>query len=465
MSSSTAPGPDPGPDPGFPADPTLDLGPAPRGQGPACGLAEPLDATRPDPDPKVEARRLLTLCLVCKFCNGYCDVFRAAEERPALTDGDLAYLATLCHQCRNCWYACQYRPPHAFAVNLPRSLARLRPLVWRPLVGLPGTAWLETKGPGSGRPWRLPLVAGGVALLPVVLVLALVPAEMLWAPPRGMGGFFAVVPRPLMVGGALLAFGVPALLVGRAAWRFWHLTAAPAESAGGPGGAPRATTGVWATLRALPEALADILALRHLDGGGVGCAVRDGRLIRAKRWAHQAVVAGFGLTFAATVASALRHYVGHLPSPAPWQSWPVGLGGSGGLLMLAGAAGLIALRRGADPLPSAPETEVEDWVLLGQIIALAASGLALLLLRETAGMALLLALHLGAVLSFCVTAPLGKLLHAPLRALALLRAARERQARRAGRGGDGGNGGNGGDGEDGGRDPAPPADPSGPTGA
>ncbi len=67
-----------------------------------------------------EARRILTICTVCNYCNGFCETFRAVERRREFSDGDLAYLAHLCHNCGNCLPACQYAPPHPFAVNVPR---------------------------------------------------------------------------------------------------------------------------------------------------------------------------------------------------------------------------------------------------------------------------------------------------------------------------------------------------------
>ena len=39
---------------------------------------------------------------------------------------DIHYLANLCHNCRACLYACQYAPPHEFAVDVPRAMAEVR---------------------------------------------------------------------------------------------------------------------------------------------------------------------------------------------------------------------------------------------------------------------------------------------------------------------------------------------------
>src|SRR5258708_7703782 len=73
-----------------------------------------------------EADRQLTVCNACRYCEGYCAVFPALERRSILTDGDVAYLANLCHDCRACYYACMYAPPHEFGVNVPEVLAEVR---------------------------------------------------------------------------------------------------------------------------------------------------------------------------------------------------------------------------------------------------------------------------------------------------------------------------------------------------
>ena len=73
-----------------------------------------------------EADRLMTVCNSCRYCEGLCAVFPAMEMRRAFPDGDLNYLANLCHGCGACYYDCQFSPPHEFNVNVPRVLAQVR---------------------------------------------------------------------------------------------------------------------------------------------------------------------------------------------------------------------------------------------------------------------------------------------------------------------------------------------------
>ena len=71
-----------------------------------------------------EADRLMTVCNSCRYCEGICAVFPAMEMRRAFSDGDLNYLANLCHGCSACYYDCQFSPPHEFNVNVPATMAK-----------------------------------------------------------------------------------------------------------------------------------------------------------------------------------------------------------------------------------------------------------------------------------------------------------------------------------------------------
>jgi citrate/tricarballylate utilization protein len=80
----------------------------------------------PQTDPVREGDRLMTICNSCRYCEGFCAVFPAMERRLQFSEADLNFLANLCHNCSECFYACQYAPPHEFAVNVPKVLAEIR---------------------------------------------------------------------------------------------------------------------------------------------------------------------------------------------------------------------------------------------------------------------------------------------------------------------------------------------------
>lgn len=357
-------------------------------------------------DPVGEARRALLLCNACQFCDGYCAVFQALKRRRSVSDADLTFLSNLCHNCRACYHACQYAPPHGFAVNLPKSLSLVRHRSYR----------LHARPAGLGRLFRrngrgvlaITLLVGAAVALAAV---GLVPGESLLGRQTEPNAFYRIVPWPVMAGAAGLAAAWALLAVALSAKAVWR--------AMGP--APKA-----AVLPSVIEALRDAVTLRNLGGGGAGCNDRDERFSTARRRFHHAMVGGMALCFAATgVATVYDHALGW-PAPYPLLSAPVLLGSAGGVLVMAGTAGLAALKWRADPAPVAQSLQGADWALLVQLFLTAASGLALLALRGTTAMGPLLLAHLGIVLGLFLTAPCGKLLHAPFRFAALLRAAMER---------------------------------------
>jgi citrate/tricarballylate utilization protein len=73
-----------------------------------------------------EGQRMASICNACRYCEGFCAVFPALERRLSFAEGDLTYLANLCHNCGSCYYACQYAPPHEFQLNFPKMLAEIR---------------------------------------------------------------------------------------------------------------------------------------------------------------------------------------------------------------------------------------------------------------------------------------------------------------------------------------------------
>ena len=78
-----------------------------------------------------EAQRVFAICNACRYCEGYCAVFPALERRLEFGENDMHYLANLCHNCGSCLYACQYAPPHEFALDFPRLMAQARKQTYR----------------------------------------------------------------------------------------------------------------------------------------------------------------------------------------------------------------------------------------------------------------------------------------------------------------------------------------------
>ena len=354
-----------------------------------------------------EAQRTLGICNVCNYCNGFCDVFEAAQRRPALTETDVMHLANLCHHCRNCFHACQYAPPHPFSVNVPRSLARVRHRIYARFT------WPAACSGVFDHSVSTTLLIGlGATAVVCLAVLATVAPEMLFGRQLGAGAFYRIVPWGVMTLLALLTLGWSVLAMSIGLRRYWRVT-----SQGMP---PVAA-------RAIGAALRDALTLRNLRGGGPGCNDLDDRASPWRRRLHQALLFGLLLTFAATAVATLFHHLLGWQAPYPVLSPPVLLGTLGGIAISLAAPGLAWLNWRADAEPSAAEMLRADNALLALLFAVAVSGLALLAGRGTGAMGILLALHLGTVFACFLLLPYGKFVHAGYRLAALLQEAMERQ--------------------------------------
>jgi len=354
-----------------------------------------------------EVARQMQICNACRYCETFCAVFPAMTRRLEFGDADVHYLANLCHNCGACLHACQYAPPHEFAVNVPQAMARVRVQTYE------DHAWPQPLGAlyrRNGLAVSLAL-AGGLALF---LCLALALRGSLWHAPLA-GNFYAVFPHNLLVlmFGAAFGFAVFALFMG--ATRFWR------------GVRPDTVPGAR-TEGAAAEAAHAALSLKYLDGGhGDGCNDEDDRYTLRRRRFHHLTFYGFMLCFASTSVATLYHYVLGWVAPYPVTSLPVVLGTVGGIGLLVGPAGLLWLNLRRDPAHGDTAQRPMDRGFIALLFLTSITGLALLAWRDTGAMAVLLAVHLGVVMALFLTLPYGKFAHAVYRCAALLKFAIEKR--------------------------------------
>jgi len=348
-----------------------------------------------------EARRVMEICNACRYCEGFCAVFPAMERRRLFTDGDLDYLANLCHDCRGCYYACQYAPPHEFGVNVPAALSEHRNDTYRRY------AWPGFLGRAFQRNGTLVALTASLAIAAVlVLATALVQPAALFGVHRGSGAFYTVVPYNVMVSVASVLALFIVLSLGIGFRRFRQGTATdlrrPAD---------------WP---AVIGAARDALTMRYLGGGGDGCNDEDDAFSQRRRISHQLMLYGFLLCFAATsVAAVYDHFFGWI-APYGYTSLPVLLGTVGGIGLILGTSGLIWVKFLADPAPRLKRLLGMDVAFLALLFFTALSGLLLMSLRETAAMGTLLSIHLGFVLGLFFAMPYSKFVHAIYRFAALV---------------------------------------------
>jgi citrate/tricarballylate utilization protein len=352
-----------------------------------------------------EGQRVMTVCNACRYCEGYCPVFQAMEDRLTFAKHDLTYLANLCHNCGECLYACQYAPPHEFGINVPRTLAQIR------LESYEQSCWPQTLG-GAFR--RQPLVtaisfaAGFATLLVLTRAFAVEPSP---------GDFYQVVPHHVMVTlfSAVALFVVAALVIagkrGRASFSISAKGVAEIEKG----------------VRPFFVGLRDSLTLRHLHGAGEDCTDAEDTRGPWRRWFHHCTFYGFALCFASTTVAAVYHLAFGWRAPYAYTSLPVVLGTAGGIGLLIGPAGLLAMRQVRDEALADPAQRGLDMSFVAMLFLASLSGLVLMALRDRPSMPALLVIHLASVLALFLMLPYGKFVHGIYRMAALVKFANERR--------------------------------------
>ncbi|KRC29115.1 tricarballylate utilization 4Fe-4S protein TcuB [Acidovorax sp. Root219] len=371
----------------------------------AGGAVVPLSA------PETEVARQMQICNACRYCEGFCAVFPSMTRRLEFGKADIHFLANLCHNCGACLHACQYAPPHEFAVNVPQAMAKVRSQTYADYAWPPALGALYQR---NGLTLALALVAGLTLFLLLAVVLQGQGLAALWN--GGLqGNFYRLFPHNLLVGLFAPVFLFSTLALALGVRRFWR-DVSPATS-GAPVSPPAAA-----------EATGAVLRLKYLDGGhGQGCHDEDDAYTLRRRRFHHLTFYGFALCFAATSVATLYHYAFGWAAPYDLPSLPKLLGAVGGTSLALGTAGLWHLNRRRHPQHGDAAQKPMDLAFIALLFLTSTSGLALWLARGTPALALLLCLHLGAVMALFATLPYGKFAHGIFRTAALLRHAVEKR--------------------------------------
>ncbi|MBR0835637.1 tricarballylate utilization 4Fe-4S protein TcuB [Bradyrhizobium manausense] len=355
-----------------------------------------------------EADRLMTVCNSCRYCEGLCAVFPAMEMRRAFSDGDLNYLANLCHACGACYVDCQFSPPHEFNVNVPKTLAIAR------AESYAAYAWPQALSGAFTRNGLVISVVAALSMAAFILGFAtLNDRSALFGVHTGAGAFYKLMPHNAMAAlfGAASLYAILAL--GMSVRAFWRDIGTPI------GG--RAEGG------SIFQAIRDAGELRYLHGGGVGCYNEDDKPTDRRKVFHHLTFYGFLLCFAATSVATLYHYLLGREAPYPVWDLPVVLGTLGGIGLIVGPIGLFLAKTRRDPALLDENRYGMDVGFIAMLFLTGLTGMLLLILRGTVAMGPLLALHLGAVFALFITMPYGKFVHGIYRFAALVRYAQERR--------------------------------------
>lgn len=350
-----------------------------------------------------EAERQLNICSSCRYCEGYCAVFPSLESRTPLTRGDVAHLANLCHDCRDCFYACMYSPPHSFAVNPPQIFSEIRRATYDGGLGN-----FPQRAPSGLRGWRGAL--SGVAVSAMVL-MGTVLCKAGVRPPLGQRATptspYSVLPYVAILIFALAPFVWSVLMMVRSARRYWIDIQGSVKN--------------HFSYKPLLQAVSYATDLRYLKGGGAECAYPGEEMSPARRRLHAATAYGFVALLFSTMSAAVFQDLFDTNPPYPILSIPVGLGIIGGTSMVLGCTGLIILKGRVEPASSDAQMIIRDYGLLIALDLLGITGLLTLALRSTSFFGIILVIHLALVLASFAIAPYTKFVHFIYRFLSILK--------------------------------------------
>ena len=347
--------------------------------------------------PESEADRMLQICNACRYCEGFCAVFPAMTRRIEFTPSVVNYLANLCHNCGACLHACQYAPPHEFGVNIPRIMAQVRKEAYITY------AWPKAFGALYKSNGLSVSLAVSISIAFFLLLSAQLNGSLFSGPSNG--NFYAIFSHNTLVVmfGAFFGFSLIAMSIGIV--QFWRGISAGAISAS-----------------AAAEASHDALTLKYLGGGhGDGCNNEDDAFSLWRKRFHHFTFYGFMLCLASTSVATIYHYFLGWHAPYALSSLPVILGTLGGIGLLIGPVGLLYLNLQRNSAHGDASQKPMDRAFIVLLFLISASGLLLLAYRDSAAMAVLLAVHLGFVMGFFLTMPYGKFAHGLYRVAALLK--------------------------------------------
>lgn len=367
---------------------------------PAVSLFERINVV----DVTQEARRNVEICNSCRYCEGFCAVFPAIEARRSFDNEYIDYLSNLCHNCTACYHACQFIAPHVYDLNVPKVMTQVRTETYSRYVW-PGFMSGVFRKNGT-------LVALATALIFTLILsggILITDPEQLFGVHTGAGAFNQVISHEAMVAvaGSVFLFDILAILLGFAS--YWR-------SIGG-------RLVYFTRLKALGAALKDAFTLKHLGGGddGKGCNTQDASYSNQRRNFHHWMMYGFLLCFAATCTGTIYYYVFGWVAPYDYLSLPVIFGSVGGVMTMYGTAGLIWVKLKFHDGPAWKAVFGMDYAFLVLLFWVNFTGMALMLLRETSAMGLLLLVHLGFVMAFFAVLPYSKFVHILFRMGALLK--------------------------------------------
>ncbi len=358
-----------------------------------------------------QGQQMMRICNSCRYCEGLCAVWRSMEYRREFSEGDLNYFANLCHDCSECYYACQYAPPHEWDINPPQAFARLRTHSYEKY------AWPKGIAAAFRANGLVAALFTAVAFIGFILGLVLFKGNDVLFKAVDQGNFYEIISHNALVTLFGLVGAAVVVILGVGLNRFLSDIDEKFSDLLSPS--------------VLLLTIKEVFNLKYLDGGGWGCAYPKDEGSPIRRWLHHFTFYGFLLCLASTTIGFIYDFAFDWQAPYGYLSLPVILGFLGGVGLLIGPVGLLMFKKSRDRDIADENHSGMDSSFLVLLVLVSLSGLLLLVLRSSPALGILLAIHLGLVLAFFITAPYAKFVHGMYRFFAIAKYAVERQRKQA----------------------------------
>ncbi|MEM3714077.1 MAG: hypothetical protein QXF82_03930 [Nitrososphaeria archaeon] len=327
-----------------------------------------------------EAARQLTICNACRYCEGYCDVWDAIEIRREFSPHDVLHLANLCHDCRDCFYACPYIPPHEFAINIPKIMKESRMISYKQFVFPKAFRWILDR---FAQTYFILTFLIFLALMTYVVFLhgatifykSYLPMQLLFPP-----YIFLLLEYSMYAYVFILWY-----IEGSKYWKY-------------------ISKGAKVEIKSVFKALGDVFLHKNFRGGGTGCAYPYDKGNYFRLVAHALVMFGF-----------IIDWVGILFYPFVSLSFIL-LYLLGSLMMFAGSVTLLIMSGLAD---KNVDTEgISSFS--GAFLLLSVSGILFFLFLPTPTWTIFFLIRVSSVGSIFLLAPFSKFIHPIFRFLSLV---------------------------------------------
>jgi len=346
-----------------------------------------------------EAERQYMICNACRHCEGFCPVWDAMERRNFFEAKDLKFFSYLCHDCRDCFYACPYSEPHEFGLNIPKLNSTIRYQIHLE------NSWPKKAGVVMNRGY----LAGSVLFVIAFSALLMIAYSL-----HGLtslfgyhSSFYDVIPYDVMDdAGLALGFYILAMWIIQGL-NYWKEI----------GGKPSQLFDMRSHLVSIHE----VLSHKWFKGGGSGCDYPKEIGTKTRMYFHGSMFFGFLSAFLATIIAAyLQRILGYMP-PYPILSGPVFFGVLGGFLMIIGSLGFLIMKASSDSTKAYERMLKADYLVIYLLLFVSTTGLLTLALRASDYMGLILVLHLSLVGTLFAVVPFSKMNHIIFRYLSLLK--------------------------------------------